>query len=131
MRSIATVLLVCIMGCFAACNGKTKQPNTDTKQLVSSKKDTSLKQMNLLDEQTKMFGHIFTIAGTGEDNPLGNATDYQDLIKKMEMPEAQKEMLLEQYKVYDLSLDPSKEDSLKIMVNKMLTKVMQKSQNEH
>jgi len=47
----------------------------------------------------------------------------------MEAPEEQKEMLREQYKLYDLSLDPAKKDSLKLMFNKMFEKTLEKSRN--
>ena len=86
--------------------------------------------MNLLDAQTKMFGDIFEMAGTGEDNPLGGIENYTELIEKMDLPEEQKEVLREQYKVYDMSLDPAKKDSLKIMVGKMLENALEKSQSD-
>ena len=37
----------------------------------------------------------------------------------MDVPQEQKEMLYQQYKIYDLSLDPTKKDSLKLMVDKI------------
>ena len=96
MKAIATLLLICLIGCFAACTGQPKQPTSDSQNIVKSKKEIPKKQMNLLDEQTKVFAQIFNLAGAGEDNPLGNATNFQELIKNMDLPKDQKEMLREQ-----------------------------------
>ena len=119
MKSIATILFICLAS-YGSCNAQAKESVT---------KD-STKLMNLLDEQTKMFGDIFEMVGTGEDNPLGDAQNYAELIEKMDLPKEQKDILNEQYKVYDLSLDPAKKDSLKIAVGKMLENAMEKSEND-
>lgn len=39
-------------------------------------------------------------------------------------------MLREQYKVYDLSLEATKKDSLKIMISKMIKNAIEKSRND-
>ncbi len=119
MKSLSTLLIICFLG-YSSCNAQSKE---------STLKDT-VKQMNLLDEQTKMFGNIFEMAGLGNENPLGGAENYMELIEKMDASEEQKEILREQYKVYDLSLDPSKKDSLKIAVGKMLENAMEKTKND-
>ncbi len=116
MKSITTLLIICFLG-YSSCNAQTKE---------TVQKDTT-KQMNLLDEQTKMFSQIFEMAGAGEDNPLGGATNYLELIEKMEAPEEQKQELREQYQLYDLSLDPKKKEELKILMNKKLQKAIDES----
>jgi len=115
------------MGAFSICNGQTLETISGKKEIV--KKDTT-KQMNLLDEQTKMFSQIFEMAGANDENPLAGATNYLEAIEQIDMTEEQKETIREQYKVYDLSLDPTKKDSLKIMVGKMLENAIEKTQTE-
>ncbi len=52
MKTISTFLLICFMGIsFSTSAQNLKEP---------SKKETT-KQINLLDEQTKMFGQIFDL----------------------------------------------------------------------
>lgn len=121
MKAITTLLTICSFGLATVCQAQTDQE--------ISKTDT-VKQMNLLDEQTKMFGQVFDLAGAGEENPLGGATNYSEAIEKMNVPKEQKEILREQYKVYDLSLDGTKKDSLKIMVGKILENAIEKTQND-
>jgi len=121
MKTVTTLLTICCFGFATVCQAQTDQKN--------SKTDTA-KQMNLLDEQTKIYGQVFDLAGAGEDNPLDGAKNYLEAIEKMDVPQEQKETLREQYKIYDLSLDANKKDSLKLMVNKMLTEAIDKSQTE-
>lgn len=127
MKTIITLLIVCFLGAFSACNGQTTQSISEQKETVQ--KDSG-KQMNLLDEQTKMFGQIFDLGGAGEDNPLGGATNYLELIEKMEGSEEQKQQLREIYDLYDTSLDPKKKEELKAKVDKMLTEAIEKSLSE-
>ncbi len=121
MKIIKVTLLVFLLG-------------TVSNQAQTSDKPSNLekekKEMNLLDEQTKMFGQIFELGGMGEENPIGGATNYLELIDKSEIPPEQKDRLREMYKVYDLSLDPTKKDSLKLMVDKMLKKALEKTQKD-
>lgn len=130
MKAIVTLVIICAFGVFTSCHGQISKdsPVLEIKK-VTHKKDNG-KQMNVLDEQAKMYISIFELAGTGEGNPLGEAKNYGELIEKMDLPQEQKDMLREQYKVYDLSLDPAKKDSLKIMVGKMLENAIEKSQND-
>ena len=127
MKTTRTLVTICLMGAFSICNGQTLETISGKKEIV--KKDTT-KQMNLLDEQTKMFSQIFDMAGASEGNPLAGATNYLEAIEQIDMTEEQKETIREQYKVYDLSLDPTKKDSLKIMVGKMLKNAIEKTQTE-
>ncbi len=121
MKTLTTLLTIYSFGFATICQAQTEQENAIT--------DT-VKQMNLLDEQTKMFGQIFDLGGAGADNPLGGATNYLELVEKMDAPEEQKETLREHYKLYDLSLDPKKKDSLKIMYGNMLNDAIEKSHTE-
>ncbi len=118
MKAVTTIVLFCLMG-IISCQGQTGNKTTELK-----------KEMNLLDEQTKMFGQIFDLAGMGDNNPIGDAKNYQELIQKIEAPEELKKQLRELYKVYDLSLDPKKKDALKLIVAKMLNNALEKTQND-
>ncbi len=123
MKALTTLSIICLLGFSAICQAQIEQEY--------SKKDT-VKPMNLLDSQTKMYGQIFDLGGAGEENPLGGARNYEELIEKMDAPEEQKETLREQYKIYDLSLDSKKKDSLKRSFDKSLMGATEKSppQNE-
>lgn len=116
------------MGIFSTCHGQAspkKAGGPETVQLDSTK------PMNLLDEQTKTFDQIFTMAGASdEDNPTGGATNYLDMINNMEGSEELKQQIRELYDLYDTSLDPTKKAELKIKVAKMLEEAMAKSQND-
>jgi len=121
MKLLTTLMMFCLLGFSAICQAQIDQGNSKTDTVI---------QMNVLDEQTKMYSQIFDLAGAGADNPLGEATNYLEAIDNMDASEEQKEPIREQYKLYDLSLDPKKKDSLKLMVNKMLTEAIAKSQTE-
>lgn len=123
MKTRTTLSISCLLGFSVICQAQIEQEN--------SKTDT-VQPMNLLDAQTKMYGQIFDLGGAGEDNPLGGATNYAELIEKMDAPEEQKERLREQYKLYDLSLDSKKKDSLKPNIDQSLMGATEKSppQNE-
>lgn len=118
MKRKATLIFICALGIFSTCHAQSK-----------TKQDSS-KQMNLLDEQTKMFSNIFNLAGAGEENPMAGAENYRELIEKMDAPEEQKQQLRDMYNVYDSSLDPKKKDSLKLAVGKMLNNAMEKTKND-
>ena len=118
MKTKAVVLIIYAFGIFTNCQGQSK-----TKQ-------ESSRQMNLLDEQTKMFSGIFDLAGAEEENPLKGTKNYLELIGKMDAPEELKVQLKEKYNVYDMSLDPKKKDTLKLMIGKMLNNAMEKTKND-
>lgn len=118
MKAFIVLLLTILMSFCSVCHAQTNQTAD------------SSKQKNLIDEQVKMYGSIFEMAGAGESNPLGGATNYKQLIESMDLPQDLKKTILEQYKVYDLSLDPAKKDSLKIAVGKMLNNAIEKSRND-
>lgn len=126
MKALTTVLTICLLGCFTACQGQVKKETTEVQKELKAIETDSSKSMNLLDEQTKMFNQVFTLAGAGEDNPLGGATNYLELIEKMDMPEEQKQQLRDMYELYDTSLDPKKKEELKLKVNKMMQEGMEK-----
>jgi hypothetical protein len=116
------------MGAFSACHGQDIADSSTKKETVQ--KDTA-KQMNLLDEQTKMFNQVFTLAGVSpEENPTGGADNYLDLIEKMEGSEELKQQLREIYDLYDTSLDPTKKEELKIKFTKMFDEALAKSQSD-
>lgn len=130
MKAITTLLIICFVGCINACHGQATQQTTDIETPKKTVKQDSDKENNLLDEQVNMYGSIFELAGAGENNPLGGASNYMGLIEKMEISNEQKEILREQYKIYNLSLDPAKKDSMKIRIAKMLKNAIEKSQND-
>lgn len=129
MKTISIGITLFLLTCLTGCKGQTKQDENKLESSTPTVQIDSNKQLNLLDEQTKMFGQVFDLAGAREDNPLGGASNYMELIEKMDLPKEQKNMLRDQYKVYDLSLDPAKKDSLKLLVAKMLKNAMKKSQS--
>ena len=59
MKAIATFMLISMVGCSMACNGQTSQSASDSNKAPKITQKDTVKQMNLLDEQTKMFGQIF------------------------------------------------------------------------
>ena len=131
MKKINTVCLIAMIGCLSSCLGQTTVKKKEPQPEVETKNVTADKGKNLLDEQTKMYGDIFKMAGAGDDNPVGDAENYLDYIKNMNLSQEQKNLLIEQYKVYDLSLDPTKKDSLQLMTQKMLEKAIEKTQSEN
>ncbi|QCW98887.1 hypothetical protein FGM00_01650 [Aggregatimonas sangjinii] len=131
MKKTTTFILLCLMTYCAVCTGQTEHKTNKKQTIAKSKKEDTLEQLNLLDEQTKIYGQLFELAGSGEENPLGGATNYLELLEKIDLPAEQKELLYEQYKIYDLSLDPTKKDSLRIMFDKMMTRAIEKSKNDH
>lgn len=113
------ITLVCLLGTVASGYSQTTQ-NAET---------DSAKQMNLMDEQVKILNSVFALGGATE-NPFGGATNYMELLEQGNFdPELEKE-LKEQYKIYDLSLDPKKKDSLALLINKKLKEAMDKSLND-
>jgi len=122
MKTIKITLFVFLMG-IVCCQAQSKEKTPN-----SSKEK---KQMNLVDEQMKILGGLFSTIDTGEEaNPFAGSNNYLEVVDKMDAPEDVKQMIREQYKVYDLSLDPTKKDSLKLMVDKMLKRALEKTQND-
>lgn len=117
MKSIITLTLVCLFGVWAGCNAQT------------NKKADTVKQMNLLDEQVNILNSVFEMGDTSE-NPFGGATNYMELLEQSDMDPELKKELSEQYKIYNLSLDPKKKDSLALIFNKKLKASVDKSLND-
>jgi len=127
MKAIFTILLICLTGFVSICQAQTK---TSSPKKENAKTESG-KQMNLIDEQVKVFGSVFsTMEVEDEANPFAGSDNYLELIDKIDLPEETKQIIREQYKVYDLSLDPMKKDSLKLMVDKMLRNAIEKTQND-
>ncbi|WP_405413027.1 hypothetical protein [Maribacter sp. Asnod1-A12] len=121
------VVSICLLGFITSCQG---QVETEVSKQKSVKTNTDKKQTNMLDQQTKIYGQIFDLGNAGQNNPTKGATNYKDLILKMDLPEEQKKSLIEQYNIYNLSADPKKKDSLKIAVGKMLENALEKTKND-
>ena len=112
------------MGAFSICNGQSLETASSKKETI--KRDTT-KQMNLLDEQTKMFSQIFEMAGaTDAENPTGGATNYLDMLENFEGDPELKAHMREVYYLYDTSLNPTKKEELKIKVENMINEAMDK-----
>lgn len=97
-------------------------------QIVDTPTDENTGTINLLDAQTKVLTDVF-----GDDfngNHTGEVTGYLDLIEKMDATPEQKQDLRDKYKIYSLSLDPAKKDSLKILFNKKFQKAMEEPEGE-
>lgn len=122
MKIPLTLLIICSMNAFSACYAQNSKNHLQQNEIVQ--KDT-VKQLNLLDEQTKMFSKIFEMAGA--DNPLGEVNSYKELIEKMNAPQDLKKQIKEIYDLYDTSLDPKKKEELKIKVSKMIQEGLNKS----
>lgn len=106
-----------------------KSPDKDTlesAEATEKPKDTP-KQINLLDEQAKMLSKVFGNVPTEEGRALKNVTSYRELVEQANFPPDIKKNILDQYKLYELSLDPRKKDSLKLIFNKQLNEAMAKS----
>lgn len=64
---------------------------------------------------------------TEEGRALKNVDSYLDLVEQADFPPHIKKTILDQYKLYELSLDPKKKDSLKLIFNEKLNEAMAKS----
>lgn len=103
MKTQTTLSIICLLGFSAISQSQTEPKNSEK---------VTEKPMNLLDAQTQIYGQVFDLGGAGKDNPLGGATNYKELIEKMDATEEQKEKLREQYQTYDRSLNLTEKDSL-------------------
>lgn len=119
------------MGILTSCQGQAKKEQTLAQEVIEPKKIDSSKQMNLLDEQVKMYNQVFTLGGAGDESPVMGATNYRELIEKMEGSEELKQQLREMYDLYDTSLDPKKKEELKLKVSKMLQEGMSNATTEN
>lgn len=127
MKTVITLVVICFFGSFTACQGQSEKATSKN----TAKTSDTTKQMNLLDEQTKILSQVFTLGGASkEDNPFAGTTNYLELIEKTQMPEEQKKELREIYKLYDLSLDPQKKAEFETKVNKKLKEAMDKSMTD-
>ncbi|RMB56733.1 hypothetical protein EAX61_13075 [Dokdonia sinensis] len=99
---------------------KAQTPTTNEK---IQKQIDSTGNFNMLDAQAGIFGNLF---GASDLNFAG-VTDYRSLLARLEIDPEQREEMLTQYHIHRLSQDPAKQDSLKIMVTKMLEKAKQKN----
>ena len=130
MKTIKTIMTLSLISTCIACQGQAKQENPSKKEAQNVSKTDTTKQMNLLDEQAKILGSVFGNLETGEENPFEGITNYLELIEKMEGPEADKQYLREQYKLYDLSTDPKKKEEFKVLFNKKLKEAMDQGMTE-
>jgi hypothetical protein len=93
-------------------------------------KEDSTKQMNILDEQAKLLNKVFGNVETEEGKALSKVNNYLDLVEQANFPPDVKKNLLDQYKLYELSLDPKKKDSLKLLFNEKLSEAMAKAASD-
>lgn len=119
MKAITTLGAILLLGLFTSCYGQTNTTQDTTKQT------------NLLDEQVKVYSSVFSLGGaTEEENPAKDATNYLDLLDKLNISPELKKQVEEIYQLYDTSLDPKKKEELKIRANKMIQDAITKRQNE-
>ncbi|MGB5556262.1 MAG: hypothetical protein WBM83_16515 [Flavobacteriaceae bacterium] len=128
MKTSTSHLIICLFGSIAFCLGQEKKETSNNAIEANIARADTTKQMNVLDEQAKILGSIFGNLESEGENPFDGTTNYLELIEKMDGPEADKRFLREQYKLYDLSLDPKKKEEFKIMFNKKLKEAMDKGQ---
>lgn len=122
----ALCIIVLITSCMDSNGKKQNIDAVPVEEIPIVKKDT-IKKMNLLDEQAKMLGKVFGNVDSEEGRAFSKVDNYQDLLEQGNFPPDIKKHLIEQYKLYNLSLDPKKKDSLKLIFNKKLTEAMAKS----
>lgn len=123
---IATTLFIFLTGCGDSNVKKPEEAFVTEVEAATTKKDT-VKQMNLLDEQAKMLSKVFGNVDTEEGRALKNVDSYLDLVEQADFPPHIKKTILDQYKLYELSLDPKKKDSLKLIFNEKFNEAMAKS----
>ena len=85
-------------------------------------KESQKKEMNLMDEQAKLFGTLFGDMEEdldGTKDPFKDVKSYEDLLKKSTMDPETKSKMRAMYLLYDQSLDPKQKDSLKVSLEKM------------
>ncbi len=121
-----------LSGCGDAHEKKTNEALVPEEGMVTREekaaiKEDTTKQMNILDEQAKLLNKVFGNVDTEEGRAFSKVNNYLDLVEQANFPPDVKKNLLDQYKLYELSLDPKKKDSLKLMFNEKLSEAMAKS----
>lgn len=125
MKKKTILLLLMVLSGFTCTIAQEKNKTTETK--------TEKKEMNLLDEQAKLMGSIFGSMEEdldGTKDPFKDVKSYEDLLNKSKLDPEMKIKLLTMYKLYDQSLDPKQKDSLKIALEKMFIKSVDKPKNK-
>ncbi|MFX0558568.1 hypothetical protein ACOCEA_17330 [Maribacter sp. CXY002] len=123
---IAIILFIFLTSCEDSNAKKPEEAIVPKVEAAIAKKDT-VKQMNLLDEQAKMLSKVFGNVDTEEGRALKDVDSYLDLVEQANFPPDIKKTILDQYKLYELSLNPRKKDSLKLVFNEKLSEAMAKS----
>ena len=113
MKTITSLVTLALIAVCMACQGQAKQENVVKKESQNLSKMDTTKQMNLLDEQAKVLGSVLGNMETEDENPFAGITNYLELIDQMEGSNEEKQYLRDQYKLYDLGLDPKKRRSLR------------------
>jgi len=127
--TIATIIITIILiSCGNPKDETTEKQMVPLEEKALVKKDTA-KQMNILDEQAKLLNKVFGDVDTEEGRAFKKANNYLDLVEQANFPTDVKKNLQDQYKLYELSLDPKKKDSLKLMFNEKLNEAMVKSRS--
>jgi len=137
MNTLKSAIAALSISIFITACGDTNEKKTKealvpeegivTQEEKSAVKEDTTKQMNILDEQAKLLNKVFGSVDTEEGRALSKVNNYLDLVEQANFPPDVKKNLLDQYKLYELSLDPKKKDSLKLMFNEKLSEAMAKS----
>ncbi|WP_339715960.1 hypothetical protein [uncultured Kriegella sp.] len=130
MKLSTTLFTFCLTISFLACSGQTNHENQNKSADAENIKSDTNKSINLMDEQVKILNQVFTIGGAGDENPLGGATNYLELLNQLEGSEELKEQARKTYDLYNTSLDPKKKEELRLKISKMLEEAMAKSQRD-
>ncbi len=104
---IASALFIFLTSCGDSNAKKPEEAVVPKVEETIAKKDT-MKQMNLLDEQAKILSKVFGNVDTEEGRALKNVDSYLDLVEQANFPPDIKKTILDQYQLYELSLDPEK-----------------------
>lgn len=124
MKNQIVLILTIVLSSSLGLKAQDKKP-------IIPASDTTKKEINLMDEQAKLFGNLFgdmekDIDGT--KNPFKGVTNYEELLSKSQLDQETKNQFWGMYKLYDKSLEPKEKDSLKIEMEKFLTKSMETKQ---
>ena len=139
MNTLKSAIAALSISIFLTACGDTNEKKTNealvpeegivTQEEKSAVKEDTTKQMNILDEQAKMLGKVFGSVDTEEGRAFSKVNNYLDLVEQANFPPDVKKNILDQYKLYELSLDPKKKDSLKLVFNEKLNEAMAKAVN--
>jgi len=122
----AIIISIILISCGESNEKKSENEIKPQEEKALVKKDTA-KQMNLLDEQAKLLNKVFGNVDTEEGRAFKKVNNYLDLVEQANFPPDVKKNILDQYKLYELSLDPKKKDSLKMIFNKKFNDALAKS----